>query len=61
MKTFPLAPILAVIALLLALLAILDIARDDVALGLAVIFLALALMVPSVMSMAGGPRDRDRL
>lgn len=58
MKTFPVAPILAVLALVLALVAILDVARDDVALGLAIIFLALALMVPGVMDIAGGRRDR---
>ena len=58
MKTFPLVPILAVIALILSLLAILDIARDDVALGLAIIFLALALMLPGVMDMTSARRDR---
>lgn len=58
MKTFPLVPILAVIALILSLLAILDIARDDVALGLAIIFLALALMLPGVMDITSARRDR---
>lgn len=56
MKTFPVAAILAVVALVLALLAILDIVKNGTALGLAVICLSLALLIPA----AGGfTRDRD--
>lgn len=53
MRTFPLAPILAVIAMILGLLAMLDVVKGDVALGLAIIFLALSVLLPGVLNLAG--------
>lgn len=52
-----LTTILAITALVLALLAILDVVRGVTALGLSVICLALALLVPSLPG-GGGRADR---
>ena len=48
MRNIPIGAILAVIALVLALLAILDVVKAGTALGLAVICLALAVLLPTV-------------
>lgn len=62
MRSFPLAPVLAVIAMILGLLAMLDVVKGDVALGLAIIFLALAVLLPGVFNLAGDSvRVRDRV
>lgn len=53
MRRMPLAAILALIALVLAVLAILDVVRAGTALGLAVICLALALLIPSATGYRG--------
>lgn len=57
MRNFPIGAILAVIALILALLAMLDLVKGDIALGLAIICLALAMLLPLA---AGISTDRDR-
>ena len=53
MKTFPLGPIMAVLALILGLLAMLDVVKGDVALGMGMIFLSLAILLPGVFNLAG--------
>ena len=58
MRNFPIGAILAVIALILALLALLDVVKNGTALGLAVICLALAVLLPLAV---GIPGDRDRV
>ena len=58
MRNFPIGAILAVIALVLALLAILDLVKAGTALGLAVICLALAVILPVA---TGVPGDRTRV
>ena len=58
MRSFPLAPILAVIAMILGLLAMLDVVKGDVALGLGVVFLALAVVLPGVFNLAGREHTR---
>lgn len=55
MRSMPIAAILAVIALVLAVFAILDVVRAGTALGLAVICLALAVLLPTA---AGYSRDK---
>jgi hypothetical protein len=49
-----LTPILAIIALVLALLAILNVVASGTALGLAVICLALALLIPGLSGLRSG-------
>ena len=61
MRSFPLAPILAVVAMILGLLAMLDIVKGDVALGLGIIFLSLAVLLPGVFSFAGDTHARNRV
>jgi len=58
MTNIPIGAILAVVALILALLAILDLVKAGTALGLAVICLALAVLLPAA---TGIVRDRDRV
>jgi len=58
MRNIPIGAILAVIALVLALLAILDVVKAGTALGLAVICLALAVLLPTV---AGIQNDSGRV
>ena len=53
MRTLPIAAILAIIALVLALLAMLDLVKDETALGLAVMALALAVLLPGALGLAG--------
>lgn len=48
--------ILAIIALVLALLAVLDVVRAGTALGLAVICLSLALLLPGLSRLPGGDK-----
>ena len=57
MRNIPIGAILAVIALVLALLAILDVVKAGTALGLAVICLALAVLLPTA---AGIQNDSGR-
>ncbi len=58
MTNIPIGAILAVVALILALLAILDLVKAGTALGLAIICLALAVLLPAA---TGIGRDRDRV
>ena len=58
MKNIPIAAILALVALLLALVAILEVVKPWTALGLAVICLALAVLVPAASGVGGRERDR---
>lgn len=60
MRSFPLAPVLAVLAMILGLLAMLDLVKGDVALGLAIVFLALAVLLPGVFDLASGTSTERR-